>query len=154
MRRALQDFEERSGRYIGVGTNHVDEPYEGRLELLPLLRSAGVQIVASATGEKGTLYHAEHTILAPGADGQLRLFMLGIEMPGMRILEYRRDDALLIGSEASHVFGYGAPTDLDSFRMEIAFDLWPDGDVTHRFAWGLPGEEFADRSGCRLRPRS
>jgi hypothetical protein len=36
--------------------------------------------------------------------------------------------------------------------MEIAIDLHPGGDLGYRFAWGLPGGEFAPRSGVRMRP--
>ena len=43
------------------------------------------------------------------------------------------------------------PADKNSFRMAVALTRWPDGDISYVYSWGLPGGEFAERPGVRMR---
>jgi lactoylglutathione lyase len=48
-------------------------------------------------------------------------------------------------------FAFGAAEDRDAFREVISIDLWRDGDLGYRYAWAMPGQELAERSGVRMR---
>mgnify|MGYP005649090357 CR=1 FL=1 len=146
----LEALVARAGHYRGEGKNHDDQTFIGRLELSPIIRGLGVQIAFSATGLDGEVYHEEVTLVAPGQSGEPSLVTLCSNAPGLLTLPIRtlgtgEDD------ETTAVFGLGAREDLDAFRMEIAFDLWPGGDMTYRFGWGLPGDSFEPRSSVRMR---
>ena len=87
--------------------------------------------------------------IAPGADSTLDMVTLNSNAPSALTLELRRageED----GSERTIVFGIGAPDAADTLRMEVALDLWPGGELTYRFAWGLPGGSYASRSSVRM----
>jgi hypothetical protein len=145
---ALRD---RAGRYTGRGINHDQQPFEGTLELSSVVSGKGLALTFTATGDDGTVYHEEHSVIGPGFDGALGLWTLCNNAPGMTALALRRDGEVE-GCRRSLVFGVGDPDDEGSFREEIALDLHADGSLGYRFAWGLPGGEFAPRSGLRLSP--
>jgi len=62
----------------------------------------------------------------------------------------RRHGAPPEGVEATLIFGSGDREDTDVHRVEIAIDLWPDGALGYRTAWGLPGGAFLPRSQVRM----
>lgn len=139
-----------SGRYSGEGLNHDNEPFKGLLQLRYLLGEAGVGLTFTATGVGGQVYHEEETFLAPGPEGTLVLSTINSNDPVLRTYALRREGPEG-GSQHTYVFGIGDPADKEAFRCEIALDLFESGDLGYRYAWGLPGGEFADRSGVRLR---
>ena len=151
MNEVLNALLARAGVYEGTGINHEQERYDGRLELTPVLGVRGLQVKSRAVGEDGTVYHEEHSLIAPTRDGGLVLWSLNIHAPGALEMLYRRDEPV-DGADHSFVFGSGDPADQAAYRVEVAFDLWPDGALTHRYAWGMPGEPFEARSAARLRP--
>lgn len=138
-----------AGRYRGEGVNHDGDPFEGAMVLRELPGGRTVGVVSSALGRDGTVYHSEESVIAPGADGVPVLQVISTNQPdGVRLRfhrETRSDDHVTL------TFRVGDPAAMDSFREEVHFDLWSNDDVTHRYSWGLPGGEFADRSGSRMR---
>ncbi|MEI7682636.1 MAG: hypothetical protein WCK07_24815, partial [Betaproteobacteria bacterium] len=61
----------------------------------------------------------------------------------------------LIRSEdggVSVVFASGSREDRGVFREEITIQLKPSGSLVYGHSWGMPGGEFAERSGCEFRP--
>lgn len=144
----------RAGRYAGEGINHDQEPFRGELTLTPVADGAAIAIDYTATGlgeQAGTVFHTEHSVIATDATGAPLLATVNAHGGGLQSMPLRRD-APEDGSERTLVFGFNDPADTAAFRMEIAIDLWPNGDLTYRHAWGLPGGSFAPRSGARLAP--
>ncbi len=62
----------------------------------------------------------------------------------------RRNGAPSDEVTASLVYGLGDRGDPTVVRIEVTLDLWPDGDITYRFAWGMPGGELKLRSAVRM----
>ncbi|MBL4844198.1 MAG: hypothetical protein JKY65_01620 [Planctomycetes bacterium] len=139
-----------SGRYSGEGVNHDQEPFVGLLQLRYLIGEAGLGLTFTATGVGGEVYHEEETLLAPGPTGELVLATLNSNDPSLRTYELRREDSEG-ESEHTYVFGTGDPSAGDTFRCEISLDLHENGDLGYRYAWGVPGGEFAERSSVRMR---
>ena len=139
-----------SGRYSVEGINHESEPFRGLLQLRYLIGEAGLGIAFTATGIGGEVYHEEESLLAPGPEGSLVLSTINSNDPTLRTYPLRREGPEG-GSQHTYVFAVGDPGDKDAYRCEIALDLFESGDLGYRYAWGLPGGEFAERSGVRLR---
>ena len=139
-----------AGRYAGHGINHEDQPFHGELELEVLFERA-LALTFRATGIDGTPYHEERTWIAVDGEGRLCLWTVSTNVPTCDP-HVRRHGAPVAGSRATVVFGHGDPTDAERYRSEIAIDVWPNGDLGYRYAWGLPGGEFAPRSSVRMSP--
>lgn len=139
-----------SGRYFGEGINHDNEPFKGLLQVRYLIGEAGLGLAFTATGIGGEVYHEEETLLGPGPKGELVLATLNSNDPVLRTYALRREGAEG-GSQHTYVFGIGDPAARDTFRCEVSLDLFESGDLGYRYAWGLPGGDFAERSGVRLR---
>lgn len=144
----------RVGEYRGEGKNHEDQAFIGTFELARVVDGRGVSVRFKAVGiDDGETYHQEFTLIGQGADGDLDLITLSNNSGKLQTLSLRRageED----GSERTIVFGVGAPEATDSMRMEIAFDLWPGSEISYRYAWGVPGGEFAPRSSVRMKPNA
>ena len=154
MSEVLEALCARAGRYVGQGINHEGEPFTGRLELRAVVGLRGVVLEFVASGVKGEVFHEEHTLIAPAADGQPALVTLSNNAPGLLVLPQRTDVAPHGEGCERVAFALGDPEERETLRLEQALDLWTDGDVSYRFAWGMPGGEFAERSAVRLRPEA
>ncbi|HHO50203.1 MAG TPA: hypothetical protein ENK18_04845 [Deltaproteobacteria bacterium] len=141
----------RVGRYGGHGINHEDQPFHGELCLEAILDGGGIALSFRAVGIDGTLYHEERGWIAPDEGGALALWSLSTEGPGVR-RHLRRHGVAPEGVETSLIFGLGDRTDASVLRVELALDLWPDGDIGYRSAWGLPHGAFEPRSSVRMHP--
>jgi hypothetical protein len=140
---------ERVGRYAGHGINHEDEPFHAELEIARLLDAQGVTLKFRAETIDGTVLHDERTWIARDADGQVALWSIHINGGAVRKHE-QRNGAGIDGADATLVFGVGDAARMDAYREEIAIDLWGDGDVSYRTAWGLPGGRMVRRSDVRM----
>jgi hypothetical protein len=138
------------GRYAGHGIDHEDQPFHGELELGVLFDRA-ITLAFRATGIDGTSYHEEQSWIATDADGRLCLWSVSTNSPtcGCHV---RRHGASVAGTRSTLVFGQGDPQEGDRYRAEIAIDLWPNGDLGYRFAWGMPGGAFRPRSTVKMSP--
>jgi hypothetical protein len=145
---ALTTLLGRTGRYRGRGVNHEGEEFEGTMELRALPGGRAVGLVSWAVGLGGTVFHAEESVVSPGPDGTPVLRIVSTNQPDSAHLVLHRETPRDGGTTLT--FRMGDPAARDTFREEVHFDLWNDGDVTHRYSWGLPGGEFADRSGARM----
>lgn len=139
----------RSGRYRGEGINHEGQPFSGALELRSLLGQRAWALTFSAQGAGGEDYHREETLLGPGPEGAPLLVSLNTNDPLLRSYALRRAEAR--EGVRRWVFGWGSPAARETYRCEISLEVYPNGDLGYRYAWGLPGGEFAERSGVRLR---
>lgn len=139
----------RAGRYMGEGVNHEGQPFNGALELRSLLGQRAFGLSFSARGAGGEDYHQEETILGPGPQGELCLVSVNTNDPLLRTYALVRDET---HEETRRlVFGWGRPEERETFRCQISLEVYPNGDLGYRYAWGLPGGGFADRSGVRMR---
>lgn len=136
------------GRYAGHGIDHEDQPFHGELALEDLFERA-ITLTFRATGIDGTSYHEERSWIAMDGEGRLCLWTVNTNLPGCGC-HVRRHGASAAGTRATLVFGQGDPQDTERYRAEIAIDLWPNGDVGYRYAWGMPGGEFRPRSSVRM----
>ncbi len=133
---------EQSGQYEGQGINHDKEDFVGKLTLNSILEGKAIEIDFTATGIDGTCYHAEKTIISNDFAGNVRMWNLNSNSPGMTELELRSTDNGI-------VFGIADVNDKNSFREEIKIEL-DNGSIGYHYSWGLPGGEFAYRSGLKM----
>ena len=143
----------RVGAYEGHGINHEDEPFFAELDVRPLQNEQGVTMKFRAIGVDGTVYHDERTWVARDPAGQVGLWSLHSNAAGVRV-HRQRHGGVVGGAEHTWVFGFGDPLDRRQFRQEVAIDVWPDGDLSYRVAWGLPGGDHTPRTVARLAPRT
>jgi hypothetical protein len=140
----------RAGSYLGDGKNHEGQPFKGSLEISNLLSGRGVLFVFRATGLDGTFFHEEFSTIAPSMGGELMLFNLNTNAPGMvahrlaRSVNSREEIALM-------VFLHGDLSNGHTFREEITIELHSNGSIGYKYAWGMPGGEFADRSSVVMK---
>lgn len=136
------------GTYRGHGSNHENEAFAGTFKLEPILAGRGFQVRFLATAADGTLFHAEHSLIAPDEQGTLCLWNFNSNAPGMlchRLEAIRQKDGL----QASFV--YGKLEDGASFRERVTLTINDDGSLRYAYAWGMPGGDFAERSALTLR---
>jgi hypothetical protein len=139
------------GNYKGEGINHEKQPFTGLLSLTPLLGKKGFEVKFKAVGKDGTVYHEEKSFVAPSIDETLCLWNFNTNTPGL-VPNKLKSVAPHNGSKMTYVFGYNDINDKNAFREEVALDLWTNGEVSYTYSWGLPGGEFQERSGVKMRP--
>lgn len=149
---ALRFLSDYAGTYKGQGVNHEGEAFVGEFELHqhPTLRSMSLRF--KATSDEGQVYHQEETTIAQDVSGKPALWSLCNNAPGMLQLNFRRYETADEGCRTL-VFGLGDLGSDHDYRQEVSIDLFRDGTLGYRFAWGMPGGEFSPRSGVRLSRR-
>lgn len=138
----------REGAFGGDGINHEGQTFRGEIVIAPVIGARGVAIDFRATGLDGTLHHEEHSLVAPALDGILTHWLFCSNLPAMAPHSLRGCDR--DSDRVTIRFGLNDPEDLTLFREEIAIDLWENGDVGYRYAWGMPGAPYGDRSALRM----
>ncbi|HKN01756.1 MAG TPA: hypothetical protein VJX23_14660 [Candidatus Binataceae bacterium] len=174
MANIIEEFASFAGRYEGEGIDHTGSKFNWIVTLVPVVGDLAVAILGFATACDGSTLLEEHSIIATLRAGRIAMWTINSNGRSMWQLDLRRivgprdawffdDDsaralALAEKTEApapdsprTHVFAMGDPADLKSHRIEITIELFPDGDLGYRYAWGQPGGEFADRWSARLR---
>ncbi len=136
------------GHYRGKGINHEQQPFDGQLTLEAGIAGKSFALRSSAQGESGEIFHEELSLVSFDFGQNLLLTVTSNNHPATvvhtlnRIEEHSEYKAL--------VFRFGDVENRDSFREEIFFRLYLDGSVEHFYAWGMPGGDFAPRSGARM----
>jgi len=148
---AIQALTARTGTYAGHGITYEDEPFHAELHVDALEAEPGVTLLYRAVGIDSTVYHDERAWIALDQEGRLALWSIHTNGAGIRIHRHRHG-VPVAGATHTFVFGVGRPLDERSYREEVAIDLWPKGDLTYRYAWGLPGGGHRPRSSVRLKP--
>lgn len=149
MKTILLQLNEMVGTYVGEGTNHENQPFTGQLELKPVLGGRGIQLKFSATGKDGKLYHQEESMIAPSIQEKLTLWNFNTNTPGLVPHELRTTE-IKPNTLMSLVFGFNKPEDKNTFREEVALDIWDKLSLSYTYSWGLPGDDFQERSGVRM----
>lgn len=135
----------RSGKYIGRGINHEGQAFTGSFALNALLGGTGIHLTFKASGDDGTIFHEESTTIANDLTGEIGLYNLNTNIPGLVIHKLIQQTSTPEGMEKA-VFAFGDRANAKAFREEITFELHPDGSIGYKYAWGMPSGEFADRS--------
>jgi len=150
-----EQIRERLGKYCGhfFGTSeaHDGSPFNGELELRPLLQGQGYQLVYRAQAQDRSILHSEHSTLAPNDQGQWCLWNLNSNTPGLLCHVLSSEEMTTAGTWLLH-FSYGDPSSESGFRERVSLGLHRDGGLSYTYAWGLPGEPFAERSGVKMYP--
>ena len=140
----------RVGTYSGDGKNHEGQHFKGTLEIRNLLGGRGVLFVFKATALDGTFFHEEFSTIAPTIGGELMLFNLNTNTPGM--VAHSLSRTVNTGDEmASMVFLYGDLSNGQTFREQITIELHSNGCIGYKYAWGMPGGSFTDRSSVVMK---
>ena len=138
-----------TGTYKGIGINHDGDKFTGLFQLTPIIDNKGIEISFTAKGEDGTIYHQEKSTIAPSEDGTICLWTLNNNVPFQYAHELEECETVE-GAKNTFKFSHNKPSDLDKFREAISIDIWANGDISYRYAWGMPNGEFEDRSGLRM----
>ena len=133
-----------AGSFAGVGVNHDQEEFTGRMTLLPHLGRRGASLAFTAVGANDEVYHDERTLVGFNAQGELCLVSTSNNTGGL--LHYRLADR----ADSRWIFQFGDVADKTAFRETRELRVHQNGDVTYRFSWGLPGGPFQERSVVRM----
>jgi hypothetical protein len=145
----ISQLKTRLGSYKGRGTNHEGQPFTGSLTISKLLGGIGICLSFKAIGDDGTSLHEEVSTIAPDLSGRIGLYNLNTNLPGILHHILCENTATLAGLESA-VFRFGERSNVSSFREEITMELLPTGQIGYKYAWGMPGGDFADRSGALM----
>lgn len=149
MKTILSQLNDMVGTYVGEGINHENQPFTGHLELKSVLGGRGFQLKFTATGKNGMSFHQEESTIAPSIQEKLTLWNFNTNTPGLVPHELRTSDTKP-NSMASLVFGFNKPEDKNTFREEVALDIWDKVTLSYAYSWGLPGGDFQERSGVKM----
>lgn len=149
MKEVLGLFDQIQGVYKGHGTNHEGQKFESHFSISPILNSQGAYLTFSATGLNGEVYHAEHSLIGKDFQGNLSLFVLSNNHPGLTPHNLKKIEESSNGSKKI-IFGFGNIEDTNSFREEIVLEVLPEQKIEYRYFWGMPKGDYAERSGALM----
>lgn len=136
------------GDYQGRGVNHEKENFTGKLNLKFEVENKVLLLTSSATGDSGKIFHNEKSWLGFDITGALNLYVCSNNHPAITPHLFNRIEKASDGTQKI-VFRFGNLDDKNSFREEVNLNIGP-GFVEHFYSWGMPGGEFAPRSGSRM----
>jgi hypothetical protein len=136
------------GAYCGRGVNHEGQHFTGKLTLESAIEGKMLALKSSATGDQGEVFHEEASFLGRDLSGALQLFVASNNHPAIVAHAFHRIEEK--DGAKSVIFRFGHPENRESFREEITIAIHGDGSLTHHYAWGMPGGDFAPRSGSRM----
>ncbi len=157
----------RDGNYMGIGVNHENKEFQGKLELRTIVNKKGVALKYSAVGVKGNefnkdsmlfngdtiLYNEENTVICNDSENRLTLWTLNNNIGTMARFDLRRFRQVS-SKHSLFIFGYGDPEDNNIFREEITMELWDNNDLSYNYSWGEAGGHFLSRSTIRMKKTS
>lgn len=149
MREIIQQLALRAGKYEGKGINHDNQEFFGTFEIKPIINNQGLAISFIAKGTDGTIYHQESTTIAFSDQEELCLWTLNNNVPFQYVHKFETCTTVE-NAINTFKFNYNTPEETNKFRESIYIDLWDNGDISYRYAWGMPNGEFAERSGLRM----
>jgi len=139
-------------KFTGSGVNHEGENFTATLLLQPLVAGSALMFHYVATRAlDGVQVHSEATLLGSSADGSLCLWPVMVELPFV-LPHVQKAITTSADGGVSVVFASGPRDDMSVFREEISIQLKPSGSLVYAHSWGMPGGDFAERSGCEFRP--
>jgi hypothetical protein len=146
MNSVINALKQAVGSYRGEGVNHEGENFIGTFILNEVLDGIGLEIKfeASSLTKSSLKFHAEHSIVAPNEANGVSLFNLNTNMPFLA--EHR---CIEESSKGQIIFRYGDPANRSSFRQEVHLIIM-DSSIRYEYHWGMPGGDFAYRSGATM----
>lgn len=134
-----------AGTYTGSGVNHERESFTAELRLEVVAGGNAVAARFRAIDASGTVLHDEHAIVAPSMEGALTYHPVSNNIPFLLPHVLETDEATDTLTFASGDFG--SP---DGFREKISITLG-EGSVEYAYSWGMPGDEFGERSRVSMK---
>lgn len=146
MNSILKSLKRALGSYRGEGVNHEGEKFIGKFTLEEILGGAGLQILFEAVSAQNSSlkFHSEQSVIAPNVASGLSLFNLNTNTPFLA--EHRYVDE---STDGRMIFRFGDLSNQNSFREEIHLTL-SDRTVRYEYHCGMPGGDFAYRSGATM----
>lgn len=141
----MNDLFSLRGRFAGRGMNHEGQSFTGVFEVKP--EGHRLSLSFTATGDDGTSFHTESSLIGRSLSGPPALWVLSSNHPGVFERPLKRSSSA--DGRSVYVFGFGEVEDRATFREEILLEIDP-ASVRYVYSWGLPGGDFAERSGCRM----
>lgn len=138
------------GQYVGRGVNHEGQSFTGIFEARHLSQGPGVAFSFRAVGDEGAVYHDEQSLIGNSMAGKPSLWVLSSNHPGVfeRTL---KEETMTSEGTCVLVFGFGSLEDRASFREQVRLEISPSGTVKYVYFWGMPGGDFAERSGTLMK---
>lgn len=130
-----------TGRYAGEGITLNRQKFHADFSIEPMPGGKTARISFRATGQDGTVFHDEVSVLTPTPDDKLML--------QDRVFIKRQAE---LGAKEGFVFRLNNSAEHDVLREEICLSLYANGDLGYRYSRGLPGKEFGFYSSVRLKP--
>lgn len=149
MKEVLGLLQQIQGSYKGSGVNHEGQKFESRFAISSILDGVGAYLTFAATGSKGEAYHTEHSLIGKDFQGNISLFVLSNNHPGLTPHPLKKIEETSQGTKKI-IFGFGNVDEGNTFREEIILEIYPDNKIDYRYFWGLPKGEFAERSGATM----
>ncbi len=148
--RVLEALASHEGAYSGTGVNHEGEPFRGTMSIETRLGHRAIRVLFKAESmDAQNVFHQEETMISTTPAGELRLWTVSNNMPGVLEHHLHAADGPDQGGDVLLVFRCGDFGDELSFRHQLTLKASGEG-LRYSFAWGLPGGPFADRSSVEL----
>lgn len=134
------------GKYEGNGVNHEGQEFTGTFVVAPV-KNKGLSVSFEAVGKNNEVFHSEYSLIGKNMSGEMCLWVLSTNHPGVFERKLTRQDSK--EDSEIYLFGFGNVNDKASFREEILLEVQSSA-VRYTYYWGMPGGEFAERSGCTM----
>jgi hypothetical protein len=144
----IQKLSKLTGLYIGEGLNHEGQKFEAVFNISNT-HPSGLAFFYEARGNNGTVFHSENSLVGKSLSQNLSLWVLSSNHPA--IIEHPLKKQETTDAGQKFIFGFGNVEDRNSFREEIHLEVLENG-LRYTYHWGMPNQEFAERSGCFLKP--
>lgn len=136
------------GQFIGEGINHDNQSFEAKFIATQTAGVKGVAFRFEARGKDQTAFHLESSLLGHNMKGELALWVMSSNHPGIFERPLKATNKTKDGIE--FIFAFGDKDNRNVFREEILLVIHPSS-VRYMYSWGMPGGDFAERSGCTMK---
>lgn len=136
-----------NGHFLGEGINHEGQPFKAKFSVTARPTTTGLTFTFEAFGNDGTNFHKESSLLGPNFKRSISLWVCSSNHPAIFERELRQERKTENGTE--YVFGFGNKEDKGNFREEILIEV-QSSKIRYIYFWGMPGGDFAERSGCLM----
>jgi hypothetical protein len=142
----FNQFRSRSGHYEGEGMDSEGEELASRLTIDSMQAGNGIAVTLMATRSDGSIYHEERSLLVAGASNYVTLTNT---FPNIHELALRSTKGLDDGGIRC-LFRRGDVKRKSSLPIELAIELWGNGDVGFTYLWGLAGQPYKVQLSARM----
>ena len=146
MQDLLTSLKAHSGQYSGEGLNHEGQSFTAQFQIFSSVETQGLAFNFRAISPDHSVLHTESSILGSNAKGELCLWILSSNHP---VVLERTLVVQHLGPTTKLVFRFGDIQNKSIFREEVHLELKPNS-IRYTYFWGMPNEEFAERSGCLM----